>query len=171
MGPWLSVAMLMLAGWAGLRPVPLAWVYLVAALAFEAWLFGIVRSADRRRVAAGEAPYLFTEDEARLVGRYPFYFTFPGISRHASSVLAAIGLTTLGLAPWLTYKGAWLPAALAALNVIPVAWLTRCIAPLMTLNIQASRGNRDALALLAAHGTAWEKIRRCNIEAAKELPP
>ena len=165
MGPWLSVAALVLAGWAGLRPAPMAWVYLAAVLAFEGWLFGIVRSVARRTVAAGEAPYLFTEDEARLVSRYPFYFAFPGIARHASSVLAAIGLTTLGLAPWLTYKGALVPAALAALNVVAVAWLTRRAAPLMALNVQASRGNREALSLLAAHGTAWEKIRRCNIEA------
>ena len=170
MGPWLSVAVLVLAGWAGLRPAPMAWLYLTAVLAFEGWLFGIVRSVGRRPVAAGEAPYLFTEEEARVVGRYPFYFAFPGISRHASSVLAAIGLTTLGLAPWLTYKGTLLPAALAALNVVPVAWLTRRVAPLMTLNMQAARGNREALSMLEAHATAWEKIRRCNIEA-KEPPP
>jgi hypothetical protein len=170
MGPWLSVAVLVLAGWAGLRPAPMAWVYLAAVLAFEGWLFGVVRSSGRRRVAAGEAPYLFTGDEARLVGRYPFYFTFPGISRHASSVLAAIGLTTLGLAPWLTYKGALVAAALAALNVVPVAWLTRRAAPLMTLRLQAARGNRDALSMLEAHATAWEKIRRCNIEAKEHAP-
>jgi hypothetical protein len=170
MGPWLSVAALVLAGWAALKPVPMAWLYLGGVLAFEAWLFGIIRSVGNVPVAAGETPYLFTEDEARLVGRYRFYFTFPGIAKHASSILAAIGLTTLGLAPWLTYKGALVPAALAALNVVPVAWLTRRAAPLMTLGMQASRGNRDALRMLEAHDTAWVKIRRCNI-AAKEPAP
>ncbi len=167
MGPWLSVAALVLAGWAALKPAPMAWVYLTAVLAFEAWLFGVMRSVGREPVAAGEAPYLFDEVEARLVGRFRFYFTFPGIARHASSVLAAIGLTTLGLAPWLTYKGALVSAALAALNVVPVAWLTRRVAPLMMLNLQASRGSREALSMLEAHETAWQKIRRCNI-AAKE---
>lgn len=167
MGPWLSAATLVLAGWAALKPAPMAWVYLIAVLAFEAWLFGLIRSAGQAPVAPGEAPYRFDEAEARLVGRFRFYFTFPGIAKHASSVLAAIGLTTLGLAPWLTYKGALVPAALAALNVLPVAWLTRRVAPLMTLNLRASRGNREALSMLEAHQTAWEKIRRCNI-ASKE---
>jgi|SRR5690348_9409666 hypothetical protein len=170
MGPLLSVVVLVLGGWAGLRPAPMAWVYLIAVLAFEIWLFGLVRSAGRATVAAGEAPYLFTEEEARLVGRYRFYFTFPGIARHASSVLAAIGLTTLGLAPWLTYKGALVPAALAALNVVPVAWLTRRVAPLLSLGAAANRGNREALGMLEAHQTAWQKIRRCNIEGKEPAP-
>ena len=165
MGPWISLAVLALAGWAGLRPAPMAWLYLAGVLAFEAWLFGIVRSAGNAPVRAGEAPYLFSEDEARLVARYRFYFMFPGISRHAASVLAAIGLTTLGLVPWLTYKGALVPAAIAALNVIPVAWLTRRVAPLLSLGMQANRGNREAMELLRVYNTAWEKIRRCNIEA------
>jgi hypothetical protein len=167
MGPWLSVTVLVLAGWAALKPVPMAWLYLTAVLAFEGWLFGVLRSVGTAPVAPGEAPYLFDDNEARLVERFRFYFTFPGIARHASSVLAAIGLTTLGLAPWLTYRGALVPAALAALNVVPVAWLTRRVAPLI---MQASRGNREALSLLEAHGTAWEKIRRCNIEAKEQRP-
>jgi hypothetical protein len=168
MGPWISLAVLLLAGFAGLHPVPMGWVYLAGVLAFEGWLFGIVRSVGKAPVNAGEAPYLFTDDEARLVGRYRFYFTFPGISRHAASVLAAVGLTTLCLAPWLTYRGAFVPAAIAALNVIPVAWLTRRVAPLLTLGMQANRGNREALSLLSAHASAWEKIHRCNIDSSKD---
>lgn len=170
MGPWLSAAVLVLAGWAALTPAPMAWLYLGGVAAFEGWLFGIIGSAGAAPVAAGEAPYLFTEDEARVVGRYRFYFTYPGIARHASSILAAIGLTTLGLAPWLTYKAALVPAALAALNVVPVAWLTRRTAPLMALNMQASRGNREALTMLEAHQTAWQKIQRCNIGSKEQAP-
>ena len=170
MGPWLSVAALVLAGWAALRPVPMAWLYLGAVLAFEAWLFARIRALGSARVAAGEAPYRFSEAEARLVGRYRFYFTYPMLAKHASSILAAIGLTTLGLAPWLTYRGALVPAAIAALNVLPVAWLTRRVAAVMTLNMQASRGNREVLEMLAAHAPAWEKIRRCNIEAQEPSP-
>jgi len=165
MGPWLSATALVLAGWAALKPVPMAWLYLGGVVAFEAWLFATIRSVGRAPVAPGEAPYHFNEDEARLVARYRFYFTYPGIAKHASSVLAAIGLTTLGLAPWLTYKGALVPAALAALNVLPVAWLTRRAAPLVTLGMAASRGNHEAVRMVAAHDTAWDKIRRCNIES------
>jgi hypothetical protein len=170
MGPWLSLAVLALAGFAALHPMSLAWLYVGAVAAFEAWLFGIVRSAGGTRVAAGEPPYGFTEDEARLVERYPFYFTFPGIARHASSVLAAIGLTSIVLAPWLTYRMAYAPAALAALNLLGVGWLTRRVAPLMSLGMAANRGNREALRMLEVHRTAWEKIRGCNIETKEPAP-
>ena len=170
MGPWLSAAVLVLAGWAALTPVPMGWLYIGAVVAFEAWLFGNMRSLGSAPVAPGEAPYLFSADEARLVGRYRFYFTYPGMAKQASSVLAAIGLTTLGLSPWLAYKAAFVLAALAALNVLPVAWLTRRAAPLLALGMAASRGNRDAVRMVAAHDAAWEKIRRCNIEAKEQRP-
>ena len=170
MGPWLSVSVLVLAGWAALKPLPMAWLYVGGVLAFEGWLFGLMRSVGGAAVAPGEAPYLFTETEARLVGRYRFYFTYPGIAKHASSVLAAIGLSALVLAPWLTMKSALVPAAITALNLLAVGWLTRRVAPLMALNLQASRGNREALSLMEAHATAWEKIRRCNIDSKEPRP-
>jgi hypothetical protein len=168
MGPWLSLAVLILAGFAGLHPFALPWVYLGAVLAFEGWLFGIVRSVGGHAVPPDVAPYHFSDEEARLVTRYPFYFKFPGIAKHASTVLAAIGLTSLLLASWLTYRTAYVPAALAALNLLPVGWLTRRTAPLMALSLAANRGKRDAIELLRVHHTTWEKIRRCNIEQAKE---
>jgi hypothetical protein len=168
MGPWLSVTVLVFAGWAALKPLPMAWLYVGAVLAFEAWLFGVMRSVGAATVAAGEAPYLFNEDEARLVERYRFYFTYPGIARHASSVLAAIGLSALVLAPWLTMKAALLPAAITALNLLAVAWLTRRAAPLMALGMAANRGSREALQMVEAHETAWEKIRRCNIDSSQD---
>jgi hypothetical protein len=167
MGPWLSLAVLILAGFAGLHPASLVWLYVCAVLAFEGWLFGIVRSVHGRAVPPGVPPYDFSDDEARLVARYPFYFTFPGIAKHASSVLAAIGLTSLLLAPWLTYRMAYVGAVIAALNLLPVAWLTRRTAPLMALGLAANRGNREAVDLLRVHNTTWEKIRR-NIEEPEE---
>jgi hypothetical protein len=164
MGGWASLGVLALAGFAALHPGTIAWLYVAAVAAFEAWLFGIMRSATGAP-APGEAPYHFTEDEARLVARYPFYFTFPGISKHASSVLAAIGITSLLLGPWLAYRTAYVQAALAALNLLPVGWLTRRVAPLLALGMAANRGEREALRMIEAHATAWEKIRRCNIES------
>jgi len=170
MGAWLSLAVLMLAGFAALHPAPMVWLYLGALFAVEAWLFGIVRSVRKGHVPAGEPPYDFTDAEARLAQRYPFYFTFPGIAKHASSVLAAIGLSALVLSSWLTWRVAYVPAALAALNLLPVAWLTRRVAPLVALGLAANRGNREALDMVHAHDTAWEKIRRCNIEAKEPAP-
>lgn len=170
MGGWASLVVLALAGFAALYPPSLAWLYVAGVAAFEAWLFGIVRSAGGAPPRPGEPPYHFSAAEARLVGRYPFYFKFPGIARHASSVLAAIGLSSLVLSPWLAYRTAYAPAALAALNLLAVAWLTRRVVPQMALTLAANRGNREARDLLDAHDTAWEKIRRCNIEAKEPAP-
>jgi hypothetical protein len=162
MGPLASVTVLVLAGWAALNPAPMAWLYIVAVLGFEMWLLSRMRSASGAAVAAGEAPYDFSEEEAKLVGRYRFYFAYPVIAKQASSVLAAIGLTTLGLAPWLTYKLAFVQAALIGLNIFVVASLTRRVAPVMALSLSASRGNREALRLLEVHDAAWKKIRAAN---------
>jgi hypothetical protein len=49
----------------------------------------------RAQVPQGEPPYHFSEDEAQLVARYRFYFTYPALARQSASVLAAIGLTAL----------------------------------------------------------------------------
>jgi hypothetical protein len=46
-----------------------------------------------------------------------------------------------------------------------VGWLTRRVAPLLALGMAANRGDREALRMIEAHATAWEKIRRCNIES------
>src|SRR5205814_3540594 len=110
---------LLLAGWAALNPQPMAWVYIGVVLAFELWLARRIAEAGRGTPAAAEAPYHFTEEEARFVGRYRFYFAYPGIAHHSASILAALGLTALGLAPWLTYKHAFLPRRSSARTCSP----------------------------------------------------
>lgn len=166
MGGWISLGVLVLAGFAALHPASLAWLYVGAVAAFEAWLFGIMRSATGAP-APGVAPYEFSEEEARLVARFPFYFAFPGISKHASSVLAAIGITSLVLGPWLAYRTAYVQAVLAALNLLPVGWLTRRVAPLLALGMAANRGDREALRMIEAHDGAWRKIREASQSPAR----
>lgn len=166
MGPWLSVTVLVLAGWAALKPVPMAWLYLAGVAAFEIWLAGTLRSAGAAAVAPGEPPYDFTPDEARLVARYRFYFTYPALARHAGSVLAAIGLTALVLAPWLLTRQAYLEAALSGLNLLAVGWLTRRVAPTYALSLAASRGKPEARQMLALVEPVWAKIRKGNQSAA-----
>jgi len=136
----------------------MAWAYIAVVAAFELWLGRRVASARADAVLAGEPPYHFTEEEARLVQRYRFYFTYPALARGASSILAAIGLTGLVLALWLTYRFAFLPAALIGINLFAVARFTRRLAPVMALRLAASRGDREALDLLSAHDPAWAKI-------------
>ena len=145
----------------------MAWAYIAVVAAFELWLGRRVASARADAVLAGEPPYHFSEEEARLVQRYRFYFTYPALARGASSILAAIGLTGLVLALWLTYRFAFLPAALIGINLFAVARFTRRLAPVMALRLAASRGDREALELLSAHDPAWAKIRAANDPESK----
>ena len=154
--------MLLLAGLSAISPATASWAYVGAVLAFELWLLRRIAAAGSAPVPAGEAPYLFSEEEAALVSRYRLYFTYPAVASEASSVLAALGLSGLMLAPWLTYKQALLQAALIGINLLAVARFTRILAPLLALRIAASRGDRAALRMLEAHQSAWAKIRAAN---------
>ena len=143
MGGYGTVGVLLLAGWSFLN-AEVAWIYLAAAVAFELWLLRKAHAMGRHPAAVGEPPYHFSEEEARMVGHFRFYFTHTGEARQLSSVLAAIGLTALVLTPWLAYKAAFVPAALIGLNVLAVAALTRRIVP------------------MGDSGAVWEKIRAGN---------
>ena len=165
-----SVGILLLAGWAALTPQPMAWLYIGAIALFEFWLVRRIRALGRDPVAPGVPPYHFNADEARLIQRYRFYFTYPAIARAASSVLAAVGLSGLVLALWLTFKQAFIPALLIAANLFAVTRFTKVVAPLMALRVAANRGDRDALGLLEWHDPAWAKIHAGN-EAERKMQP
>jgi hypothetical protein len=85
-------------------------------------------------------------------------------------VLSAIGLSGLVLGLWLTYKQAFVPAALIGLNLFAVTRFTKVLAPLLTLRMAASRGERDALVMLEVHDPAWAKIRAGNQPERKMAP-
>ena len=158
----LSVAIIVFAGWAALNPQPMAWLYVVLVALFEMWLVRRIRAVGFAPVPPNEPPYDFSGDEADIVSRYRFYFAYPAVARDSSSVLAAIGLTALLLAPWLTYTQAFFAAILIGLNLFVVARLTKLLAPTMALRVAASRGDRQALRFLEVHDPAWEKIRAGN---------
>lgn len=162
MGAYASLGILMLAGFAALNPQPMAWVFIGVVMAFELWLARRIRDAGRGVPASNQAPYHFTEEEAAFIGRYRFYWTYPGIAKHSSSALAAVGLSTLLLAPWLTYKQAFLLAAIIGVNLFAVARFTKMLSPLLALRIAASRGDRASLRLLEIHDPLWGKIRAGN---------
>lgn len=157
-----SVAMLVLAGWAALDPARMSWGYLAAVVVFEAWLFARMRAEERRPVPVDEPPYRFTAEEAELVGRYRFYFAFPALSAQAASVLAAIGLSGMVLALWLTFRQAFVQGALIGFNLFAVSWFTRRMAPVYALRIAAARGKRDALRMLEIVEPLWAKINAAN---------
>ncbi len=148
----------------------MAWVYIGVLAAFEFWLYRRIRELGDEPVSVGAPPYDFSADEARLVRRFRFYFAYPALARDCSSVLAAVGLSGLVLGLWLTYRQAFVPAALIGLNLFAVTRFTKVLAPLLTLRIAASRGDRDALRMLEVHDPAWAKIRAGN-EAERKMAP
>ncbi len=162
MGKYGAAAVLFLAGLAVLYPATASWAYIASFIAFELWLLRRMSAVGRDPIRAGEAPYRFSEEEAGFVGRYRFYFSYPAAAREASSVLAALGLTALVLAPWLSFRQALIPAVLAGLNLFVVARLTKQLAPLLALRLAASKGDRPALRLLELHDPLWAKIRAAN---------
>ena len=161
-----GVAMLLLAGWAALEPRPMSWVFMAAVAAFELWLAQRMRAVDKGPVAVDEPPYRFTAEEAGLVARYRFYFTYPASAAQAGSVLAAIGLSSALLALWLPFRSAFPEGAVIGLNLFGVGWFTRRMAPVYALRVAASRGKRDALRALELMDPLWAKIRYANQKEA-----
>ncbi|HWI35716.1 MAG TPA: hypothetical protein VNU64_04620, partial [Burkholderiales bacterium] len=82
MGAYASLGILMLAGFAALNPQPMAWVFIGSVMAFELWLARRISQAGRGAPAPNQAPYHFTDEEAGFIGRYRFYWTYPGIANH-----------------------------------------------------------------------------------------
>ena len=162
MGGYASIAFLILGGLAALNPGTVAWVYIGTVVAFELWLVRQIRSAGSGPVQPEAPPYHFTPDEAALVAHHRFYFKYPSMARQSASVLAALGLSSLVLALWLTYKHAFVQAGLIGLNLFAVSRLTRTCAPLLGIRMAASKGDRTALRMLEVHEPAWAKIHAAN---------
>ena len=161
MGAWAAVAVLACTGWTFLNPI-MSWAYIAVAAAIDVWLFYRVRVAGAGPAAVGEAPYFFSQEQAELIGRYRFYFTYPEAARQASAALSAVGLSALVLAPWLTYKHVFVQAALIGLNLLAVAAFTKQTSPLLALRVRANKGDRAALHMLEVHDPLWAKINAAN---------
>ena len=145
-----ALAVFLLAALAAFAPASASWLFLAAAAAFEAWLFRRIAAEGHAPAASDEPPYYFSVPEGELVGRYRIYFGHPKAARDFASVLAALGLCSLLLCPWLTYQRQFLPAVLLALNVLAAGRLTREVAPRLTVRTRE------------LHDAAWDKIRAGN---------
>jgi hypothetical protein len=152
-----ALAVAALAGWAFLDPRSGSWAFAASEFAFLAWLLREVRKSDaaalRRRAAETLEP-----DEADLVQRYPFYFARPALARECASTLSALGLASLVVVPWLTYKLQWAPAILIGVFLFAVARLTKLLSPVYALRLASAKGDREALRLLSAHDGAARKL-------------
>ncbi len=155
---------------AAIRPEHSAWLFFAVALAFELWLMRRVRPGAAP-VAPNTAPYGFSEEEAALVGRYRFHFVSPALARECAGTLAAVGLASLVLVPWLVYRSEGFAAAAIGANLFLVARLTQAVSPHFALKAAARGGERNALRALEIYDSAWEKVRAGNALRAAGAPP
>ena len=138
-----------LVAWAFLAPAAGSWAFAAAEFAFLAWLARALRRTD-------------------IVQRYPLYFERPGFARECASTLAGLGLASLVLVPWLTYKLQWAQAIFIGALLFAVARLTRPMSPVYALRMATAKGDRDALRLLSAHDGAMRKLSIHEPEAQRE---
>ncbi|HEV3009941.1 MAG TPA: hypothetical protein VGX52_12975 [Burkholderiales bacterium] len=162
-----ALAVSVLTGWAFLAPASGSWAFATAEFAFLAWLARQVRAADaaalRHRAREPLEP-----DEADIVQRYPLYFERPARARECASTLAALGLASLVVVPWLTYKLQWAPAILIGVFLFAVARLTKLLSPVYALRLATAKGDRDALRLLSAHDGAARKLSAHHVPQPEE---
>lgn len=132
-----------------------AWAFAAAEFVFLAWLVRELRGTDPGTLLDRTS---LEVDEADIVRRYPLYFARPGFARECASTLAALGLASLVLVPWLTYKLQWAQAILIGVLLFAVARLTRLLSPVYALRLATAKGDREALRLLSAHDGAMRKL-------------
>ena len=152
-----TIAFAVLLALAFLTPAAGGWAFAAAEFAFLAWLANSLRKADAAALHARARPAL-EPDEADIVSRYPFYFGRPLLAREHAATLAALGLASLLLVPWLTYRVQWAQAILIGVFVFAVARLTRVLSPVLALRLATAKGDREALRLLSAHDGAVRKL-------------
>jgi hypothetical protein len=152
-----ALATAALAGWTFLSPPVGSWAFAAVQLASLAWLAREMRRTDAAALSA-RAREPLDVDESEVVRRYAFYFTYPALARESASTLAAMGLATLILVPWLIYKLQWTQAILVGVMLFAVGRLTKLVSPVYALRLATAKGNREALRLLSAHDGAARKL-------------
>lgn len=152
-----ALATAALAAWTFLSPAVGSWAFAAVQFASLAWLAREMRRTDAAALSA-RAREPLDADESEVVRRYAFYFTYPALARESASTLAAMGLATLVLVPWLIYKLQWSQAILIGMMLFAVGRLTKLVSPVYALRLATAKGNRDALRLLSAHDGAARKL-------------
>ena len=152
-----AIAVAALTAWTFLQPPVGSWAFAAAEFAFVAWLARELRAVDGGALCA-RAREPLEPDESDVIRRYAFYFGRPAIAREVASSLAASGLATLVVVPWLIYKLQWAQAILIGVMLFAVGRLTKLVSPVYALRLAGSKGDRDALRLLAAHDGAARKL-------------
>lgn len=162
-----ALAVAALAGWVFLDPPAGSWGFAAAEFAFLAWLARAARRSDAAALGRRASEPL-EPDEAELLQRYPLYFERPAFARECASTLSALGLASLAVVPWLTYKLQWAPAILIGVALFAVARLTKLLSPVYALRLATAKGDRDALRLLSAHDGAARKLSAHRVPQPEE---
>jgi hypothetical protein len=152
-----TIGVAALVAWALLEPASGAWAFAASEFAFLAWLARQMRASDAAALR-GRAREPLDADESEVVERYPAYFGRPAFAGECAATLAALGLASLLVVPWLTYKQQWAPAIMAGVMLFRVGRLTRLLSPVYALRLAIAKGDRDALRLLSAHDGAMRKL-------------
>lgn len=152
-----ALAVAALTAWSFLQPPVGSWALVGAEFAFLSWLGRELRRVDASALHA-RAREPLEADEAEVIGRYAFYFARPAPARECASALAATGLATLVVVPWLIYKLQWPQAILIGVLLFAVARMTKLVSPVYALRLATAKGNREALRLLSAHDGAARKL-------------
>ena len=152
-----ALAAAALTAWTFLAPPAGSWAFAAAEFAFLAWLGRELRRSDGAALCA-RAREPLEADESDVLRRYAFYFGRPALARECASTLAAAGLATLVLVPWLIYKLQWAQAILIGVMLFAVGRLTKLASPVYALRLAAAKGDREALRLLSAHDGAARKL-------------
>lgn len=109
-----AVAVAALVAWTLLAPAAGAWAFAAAELVFLAWLARVLRNEAAR----------------------------PELVRECASTLAATGLASLVLVPWLTYKLQWAQAILIGVMLFAVGALTK--RALRRLSVEQPESRRES---------------------------
>jgi hypothetical protein len=118
----------------------------------------VVLAHKHSRVAAEQAPFFFSEDEARLVTKFAAHFTYPGLTAEFSAVVSFNALAALIFVPVLIYKMMYVEAALIGLNWFLAGPLSYQLSPLDGLKKLSAKGHHLEARLLAAWDPSWDKI-------------
>lgn len=152
-----ALAVIALTACTFLAPAAGSWLFAAVEFAVLAWLAREMRRSDAAALSA-RAREPLDADESDVVRRYAFYFSYPALTRECASALAALGLATLVLVPWLIYKLQWAQAILIGVMLFAVGRLTKLVSPVYALRLATAKGDREALRLLSAHDGAARKL-------------
>jgi len=154
--------------WGLFQPYAAALAFIIFfVVIFEGWLLLLLLAGKPGHIETFAPPHFFNPDETAVLRKYHLLFKFPFASRHFSSSLSLLGLTSFIWVPWLLYQGHWVLAIVIGLNYFVVGPLSMRLNPRVFLQGAArSPVNLWAMEELHAIDSAFEKLLQRRRSAA-----